>query len=158
MATGDGKAGLEMKLQAQQLAYGYPERRIGSDVTFELDAGEVLCLLGPNGGGKTTLFKTLLGLLPVQGGEVILDGQDLTTLKRDEIARRVSYVPQAHGAFFPYTVREVVLMGRTAHGQRASCRCHIHAHLRGRTSAGADRASLGAAGAHGGDGRTDRQS
>ena len=115
MATGDGKAGLEMKLQAQQLAYGYPERRIGSDVTFELDAGEVLCLLGPNGGGKTTLFKTLLGLLPVQGGEVILDGQDLTTLKRDEIARRVSYVPQAHGAFFPYTVREVVLMGRTAH-------------------------------------------
>lgn len=104
-----------MKLQAQQLAYGYPERRIGNDVTFELNAGEVLCLLGPNGSGKTTLFKTLLGLLPVQGGEVILDGKNLRKLKREEIAHLVSYVPQAHGAFFPYTVREVVLMGRTAH-------------------------------------------
>jgi iron complex transport system ATP-binding protein len=104
-----------MKLAAQKLAYGYPGRRIGNDVTFELNAGEVLCLLGPNGSGKTTLFKTLLGLLPVQGGEVILDGRDLRTLQRDAIARLVSYVPQAHGAFFPYTVREVVLMGRTAH-------------------------------------------
>ena len=90
-----------MKLAAQRLAYGYPGRRIGNDVTFELNAGEVLCLLGPNGSGKTTLFKTLLGLLPVQGGEVMLDGQDLRTLQRDAIARLVSYVPQAHGAFFP---------------------------------------------------------
>lgn len=104
-----------MRLATQKLAYGYPGRRIGDDVTFELNAGEVLCLLGPNGSGKTTLFRTLLGLLPVQGGEVMLDGQDLRTLRRDQIARLVSYVPQAHGAFFPYTVREVVLMGRTAH-------------------------------------------
>jgi iron complex transport system ATP-binding protein len=104
-----------MKLQAQQLAYGYPGRRIGSDVSLELNAGEVLCLLGPNGSGKTTLFRTLLGLLPVQDGAVMLDGRDLRRLARDEIARLVSYVPQAHGAFFPYTVREVVLMGRTAH-------------------------------------------
>ena len=79
-------------------------------------AGVVLgALLGPNGSGKTTLFKTLLGLLPLQDGTVMLDGRDLRALQRDEIARLVSYVPQAHGAFFPYTVREVVLMGRTAH-------------------------------------------
>jgi iron complex transport system ATP-binding protein len=104
-----------MKLAARDLAYGYHGRRIGSHVTLTLDAGEVLCLLGPNGSGKTTLFKTLLGLLPAQEGEVMLDGRDLRALQRDEIARLVSYVPQAHGAFFPYTVREVVLMGRTAH-------------------------------------------
>lgn len=104
-----------MKLEAQKLAYGYPERRVGHDVTLELNAGEVLCLLGPNGSGKTTLFKTFLGLLPRQGGQVLLDGSELDILQRDEIARRVSYVPQAHGAFFPYSVREVVLMGRTAH-------------------------------------------
>jgi iron complex transport system ATP-binding protein len=106
---------MAMKLEAQSLAYGYPGRRIGSDVSFSLNAGEVLCLLGPNGSGKTTLFKALLGLLPIQDGTVMLDDRDLQRLERDEIARLVSYVPQAHGAFFPYTVREVVLMGRTAH-------------------------------------------
>ncbi len=104
-----------MRLEAKHLDFGYGARRVGSDVSLALDAGEVLCLLGPNGSGKTTLFKTLLGLLPPQGGEVLADGVGLKDRKRDEIARLVSYVPQAHAAFFPFTVREVVLMGRTAH-------------------------------------------
>ncbi len=104
-----------MKLAAENLAFGYRDRRVGSDVTLEVAAGEVLCLLGPNGSGKTTLFKTLLGLLPPQAGAVLIDGRDARNMTRDAIARQVSYVPQAHGAFFPYTVREVVLMGRTAH-------------------------------------------
>ncbi len=104
-----------MRLSADNLAFGYGTRRVGSGVTLELNAGEVLCLLGPNGSGKTTLFKTLLGLLPPQAGNVLIDGHDARTLARDEIARQISYVPQVHGAFFPYTVREIVLMGRTAH-------------------------------------------
>ncbi|MGH8623216.1 MAG: ABC transporter ATP-binding protein, partial [Burkholderiales bacterium] len=104
-----------MKLEARHLHFGYGARRVGSDVTLGLEAGEVLCLLGPNGSGKTTLFKTLLGLLPAQGGAVLIDGVDLKARARDEVARLLSYVPQAHAAFFPFTVREVVLMGRTAH-------------------------------------------
>lgn len=104
-----------MKLEAKHLDFGYSGHRVGSDVSLSLEAGEVLCLLGPNGSGKTTLFKTLLGLLPSQGGEVAMDGADLKGRARDEVARLVSYVPQAHAAFFPFTVREVVLMGRTAH-------------------------------------------
>lgn len=104
-----------MSLAAKNLGFGYRDHRVGSDVTLELAAGEVLCLLGPNGSGKTTLFKTLLGLLPPQSGTVLIEGRDACTLTRDAIARQISYVPQAHGAFFPYTVRETVLMGRTAH-------------------------------------------
>ena len=104
-----------MMLAAKNLGFGYGSRRVGSGITLELNAGEVLCLLGPNGSGKTTLFKTLLGLLPSQEGVVLIDGMDVRELSRDAIARRISYVPQAHAAFFPYTVREVVLMGRTAH-------------------------------------------
>jgi iron complex transport system ATP-binding protein len=104
-----------VKLEARDLAFGYRGHPVGRDVSLSLDAGEVMCLLGPNGSGKTTLFKTLLGLLPAQGGQVLIDGVDLRGRRRDEVARLVSYVPQAHAAFFPFTVREVVLMGRTAH-------------------------------------------
>jgi iron complex transport system ATP-binding protein len=102
-------------LEAQALAFGFPGRVVGRDVSFSLAAGHVMCVLGPNGGGKTTLFRTLLGLLASQGGNILLEGKPLSTLSRREIARLCGYVPQGHGAYFAYTVREFVLMGRTAH-------------------------------------------
>jgi len=102
-------------LSADQLAFGFPGRTIGRDVSFALGAGEVLCVLGPNGGGKTTLFRTLLGLLEPHRGSITLDGEPFDKLSRTEIARRIGYVPQGHTAYFAFTVREFVLMGRTAH-------------------------------------------
>ena len=104
-------------LDVQDVTFHYPgvARHALRGVSLGVSSGELVALLGPNGSGKTTLFKTLLGLLPVQGGAVLMDGRDLRSCPRDEIARTVSYVPQAHAAFFPYSVREVVLMGRTAH-------------------------------------------
>jgi iron complex transport system ATP-binding protein len=104
-----------VKLEARRLDFGYSGHRVGTDVTLAIDAGQVLCLLGPNGSGKTTLLKTMLGLLPAQGGQVLIDGANIDSMPRSDVARRVSYVPQAHAAFFPFTVLEVVLMGRTAH-------------------------------------------
>jgi iron complex transport system ATP-binding protein len=102
-------------LSVEGLAIGFPRRTVGAGIGFSLCAGEVLCVLGPNGGGKTTLFRTLLGLLAPHAGTVRLDGMALAELSRREIARRIGYVPQAHAGVFAFTVSEMVLMGRTAH-------------------------------------------
>ena len=104
-----------MELRAERLAFGYRHQPVGRDVDLTVVPGQVLCLLGPNGSGKTTLFKTLLGLLPAQGGRVLLDGTDMDALSRSDIALRIAYVPQAHDAVFPYSVGDMVLMGRTVH-------------------------------------------
>ena len=102
-------------LEASELRFGHPGRVVGDGLSLALRAGEVLALLGPNGGGKTTLLKTLLGLLPAQGGAVRLDGRALTGWSLPERARRVGYVPQGQASTFGYSARQMVLMGRTAH-------------------------------------------
>lgn len=103
-----------MKLAAHDLAFGYPDHAVGNGANLSVTAGEVLALLGPNGSGKTTLFKTLLGLIPAQGGEVLVSGTPITQMSRRRIAHHLAYVPQAHAPPFPFSVRDVVLMGRTA--------------------------------------------
>lgn len=104
-----------MKLEARALAYGYGNRLVGDRADLAVGAGDVVCLLGPNGGGKTTLFKTMLGLLKPLGGAVTLGGEPLAALSRARIARAVAYVPQAQTGYFPFAVEDVVLMGRTAY-------------------------------------------
>lgn len=103
-----------MFLSTTDLAFGYRRTPVGRDVTLSVARGEVLCLLGPNGCGKTTLFKTMLGLLPAQGGRLELEGRAVASFSRAEFARRVGYVPQAHAVTFPFRVIEMVLMGRAS--------------------------------------------
>lgn len=105
-----------MILAGHNLTIGYPDRVVGAGLDVALNKGEVLALLGPNGGGKTTLLKTLLGLLAPKAGEVRLDGAALSARTIRERARLIAYVPQTHIATFAFPVETVVLMGRTAHG------------------------------------------
>ena len=103
------------RLAVEDLSYGYPGRVVGNHIGFTLGAGEVLCVLGRNGEGKSTLFKTILGLLPPNGGVVRVDGEAISDWSPRRRALTFGYVPQNSGGVFPFTVAELVLMGRTAH-------------------------------------------
>lgn len=105
-----------MTITGNNLAIGYRDHLVGSNIQIALAQGESLALLGPNGGGKTTLLKTLLGLLLPRGGSVALDGKPLSTFSVRERAKLIGYVPQVHTGTFAFPVEAVVLMGRTAHG------------------------------------------
>ena len=96
-----------MILEGHQLTIGYPDRVVGAGLDVKLAKGEVLALLGPNGGGKTTLLKTLLGLLAPKAGEVRLDGATLASRTIRERARLIAYVPQTHVATFAFPVETV---------------------------------------------------
>jgi iron complex transport system ATP-binding protein len=104
-----------MKLDINSLCCGYGKKEVIRDISFSIGSGESICLLGPNGVGKTTFFKTLLGLLPPLKGNITVDGADIKTLSRKEYARKIAYVPQIQSLPFPYSVEDVVLMGRNAH-------------------------------------------
>lgn len=102
-------------LYADNLAFHYDDHEVLNSVSVDVFAGEVLALLGPNGTGKSTLLKLLLGLTQPSRGSVGLGGTPLTQLSRRTIAGQIAYVPQHHVSPFPYSVRQVVAMGRFHH-------------------------------------------
>ncbi len=94
--------------------FGYDGRTVLNDVSFSLGDSEVLTVLGPNGVGKTTLLKCMMGLQRWKSGRTLIDGKPLTQMKTSEIWRRIAYVPQSKGIALSYTALEMVLMGRSA--------------------------------------------
>ncbi len=105
-----------MTLAVETLEFDYPRRgRVLNGVSLRVGPGETVAILGPNGSGKTTLLRCLLGIHRSYRGTISLDGKDLRALPRAEVARRIAYVPQTTTLVFPFTVFDVVLMGRTPH-------------------------------------------
>ena len=90
-------------------------RYVIKNLDFNLSPGEILCMLGSNGIGKTTLFRSVLGSLQLLGGDIRIDGTSLLTMTKQDRAKLISYVPQSHTPPFPYKVLDVVLMGRAVH-------------------------------------------
>lgn len=100
-------------LEVKNLVSGYGKNDIVKNVSFKMEKGSFVCILGANGCGKTTLLKTILCMLPLRSGDVIIDDQNLHKMPEIERAKKIAYIPQAHMPPFPYTVEDVVLMGRT---------------------------------------------
>jgi iron complex transport system ATP-binding protein len=106
---------METMLRLAHGAFSYGDHMIFRELDLELALGDVLCLLGPNGCGKTTLLRCLNGLLPVRKGTIWLRGRELDTLDERDRARVMGFVFQEHSSPFPYSVLETVVMGRAPH-------------------------------------------
>lgn len=104
-----------MKLEVRDASCGYDRRRPAlTNVNLAVSSGEVLCVLGPNGVGKSTLFKSILGLIPLLGGQALIDGEDISRWSPARMADVAAYVAQSHTPPFPYQVKDVVMLGRVS--------------------------------------------
>ena len=99
--------------RVKNLRFRYDESWVLDGLSFEVREGEILGIIGPNGSGKTTILRILSSVLIPQGGEVRIRGKNLLELKQKEIAQIIGVVPQDTYFPFPFTVGEVVLMGRS---------------------------------------------
>ncbi|HUH01271.1 MAG TPA: ABC transporter ATP-binding protein [Kofleriaceae bacterium] len=100
------------------VGFSYGERPVLAQVSCEIGAGELVAIIGPNGAGKTTLLELVAGLRAPSRGTVQCAGVDPHAAPRFELARRLSFLPQHYDVVFPFTVAEIVLMGRYPHRRR----------------------------------------
>lgn len=104
---------MEKLLDVKNISFSYDNnRKIFNDISFSIEKGDVLCILGPNGTGKTTLIKCLNGLREIDSGEILIEGKNIKSLSYSEIAKYIGYIPQNHTPSFPFSVLDVVIMGR----------------------------------------------
>lgn len=98
-------------LAVRHASLGYSRHPVLRDVSFTLSQGTICCLLGANGCGKTTLMRSILGVIPLLKGEILLDSLPVQTLSHRQRAQAIAWVPQAHDGIFAFSVLDMVLMG-----------------------------------------------
>jgi iron complex transport system ATP-binding protein len=103
---------LALKLTINKLSFNYNGIQVLKDVEMEVGLGEILGIVGPNGSGKSTLLKCINRILKTQQNTVVIDGKDTSKLNLKELSKIMGYVPQSSTSTFPFTVFDVVLMGR----------------------------------------------
>lgn len=105
-------------LTVENLSFQYlPEVFTLRNISFSVERGEFITLVGPNGAGKSTLLKLVARFLLPQSGRIMIHEKALSTFSRSELSRRIAYVPQEREIHFPFSVAEIVLMGRSPHSR-----------------------------------------
>lgn len=105
-----------MILEVKNGYFGYTkDKNLLQDICFTLGEKEIMTILGQNGIGKTTILKCVTGILKWRQGQTLLNGKSIGSSREAQKQIPIGYVPQAHGLSFPYTVRELVIMGRARH-------------------------------------------
>jgi len=101
-------------LELKSVSSGYGKNTVLREASVRFEKGKVTALIGPNGSGKSTLLRTALGLIPAKSGEIIIDGENLASIKRQDVAKKIAFLPQ--GKNVPdMTVEQMVLHGRFPH-------------------------------------------
>jgi iron complex transport system ATP-binding protein len=102
-------------VKLEKIGFRYNDQWVLKNVSFEVNEAEFIGILGPNGSGKTTMLNVIDGILIPQEGEIWINGKSCKTLKRNALAKAIAVVPQESLMIFPFTVQEIVLMGRSPH-------------------------------------------
>lgn len=102
-----------MTMEVRNLSFAYAAESVLKGISFAAKKGSLLCVLGKNGTGKSTMFRCILGLLKGYGGEILIDGMRTKALSAKELAAKVSYIPQHHQTTFSFSVLDMVMMGTT---------------------------------------------
>ena len=106
-----------LKLNNYNVAYG--QSRVINDMNLEIGEGEIISLVGRNGMGKTTLLKSLIGMVPQESGQILLDGEDISAQQSHErVASGIGFVPQGRMIFSTMTVTENIVTGLTTTGEK----------------------------------------
>lgn len=99
-------------LEVKDLAFSYGDREVFRNLSFSVEPGEIFCLVGPNGCGKTTLQHCILGHLHCKSGDILINGRSIKDFSAAGLASEIAFVPQDHSRSFPYRVLDVVAMGQ----------------------------------------------